>query len=66
MKKELWHWRYRSPTTGRMCRTLLPISVEEAAYYPEPERVDGTRLVLEVDEPSFDDTTPGAYPAGPR
>ena len=31
-----------------MCRTLLPISAEEAAMYLDAERVEGTQLVFEA------------------
>ncbi|MEO6361771.1 MAG: hypothetical protein ABIO71_00935 [Caldimonas sp.] len=62
---ELWHWRYRSPKTGRMCRTLLPVSAREAAIFPDSERIEGTRLVIAVEEPAFGDTTPRAYLKGP-
>lgn len=68
MKKrvELWHWKYRSPKTGRMCRTLLPVSDQEAALYPNAERVEGTCLVIETDDPPFSETTPRAYLTSPE
>ena len=30
-----------------MCRTLLPMTADEAAMYPNAERIEGTRIVLE-------------------
>ena len=66
MKKELWHWRYRSRATGRMCRTLLPISAEEAAMYLDAERVEGTKLVFEVAQPPIEDTAPWTYSRRPE
>jgi hypothetical protein len=61
MKKvEYWRWRYRDPTTDRMCRTRFHMTEQQAAKaYPGAERVDGTMLLLEPDE--FVDTTPGVH-----
>jgi hypothetical protein len=52
---EYWRWRYRDPNTGRICRTLFQLTAEEAAKYPEAERIEGTLLLREVDVP---DPTP--------
>jgi hypothetical protein len=52
---EYWRWRYRDPNTGRICRTLFQLTAEEAAKYPEAERIEGTMLLREVDVP---DPTP--------
>jgi len=46
---EYWRWRYRDPNTGRICRTLFQLTAEEAAKYPEAERIEGTMLLREVD-----------------
>ena len=49
---EYWRWRYRNVETGRICRTMFPCSVEEArALYPDAERIEGTMILREVDEP---------------
>ena len=55
---QFWRWRYRDPASGRWKRTLLPITAEEAARYPEAERIAGTLIELEVEEPDFADTSP--------
>ena len=48
---EYWRWRYRSPETGRVCRTVFPCSAEEAErLYPGAERIEGTMILREVDE----------------
>jgi hypothetical protein len=63
-KVEFWRWRYRSASTGRMCKTLLPMTAEEAAKYPDAERIEGTMILLDREEKEFDETTPGVYPKG--
>lgn len=48
---EYWRWRYRNPATGKMCRTIFPFTVEEAAArYPNAERIEGTMVLREVEE----------------
>jgi hypothetical protein len=47
---EYWHWRYRSPATGQVRRTLLPLTELEASRYANAERIEQTRMVLEVDD----------------
>jgi hypothetical protein len=47
---EYWHWQYRSPTTGQVRRTLLPLTELEASRYANAERIEQTRMVLEVDD----------------
>ena len=54
---ECWRWRFRDPVSGRVCRTMYPISEEEARKYPQAERVPGTRILREVDV-DFVDTMP--------
>jgi len=46
---EYWQWRYRDASTGRVCRTTFRMTAEEAAKYPQAERIDGTLLVREVE-----------------
>jgi len=46
---EYWIWRYRDHKTGRMCRTMFPMSASEAATrYPQSEPIESTRTVREV------------------
>ena len=47
---EYWRWRYRDPQTGRVCRTMFQLTAEEAAKYPEAERIPGSMLLKEVEE----------------
>jgi hypothetical protein len=61
-KVEFWRWRYRSVSTGRMCKILLPMTAEEAAKYPDAQRIEGTMILLEREEEDFDETTPDVYP----
>ena len=62
MKKiEHWRWRYRDTGTGRVCRTMLACSADEAArLYPDAERIEGTMVLREVDDDALD-TTPGVF-----
>jgi hypothetical protein len=55
---ECWRWRFRDPTSGRVCRTMYAISEEEARKFPHAERVPGTLILREVDERDFSDTLP--------
>ncbi|MEO7338882.1 MAG: hypothetical protein ABIV63_20100 [Caldimonas sp.] len=62
MKKvEYWRWRYRDAQTGRICRTMFQLTAEEAARYPEAERIEGTMLLREVEESDFADTAPRVF-----
>lgn len=56
---ECWRWRYRDPSSGRVCRTMYAISEEEARKFPNAERVPGTLILREVDEVDFAETMPG-------
>ena len=47
---EYWRWRYRDVRTGQICRTMFQLTAEEAAAYPEAERIDGSMLLREVDD----------------
>jgi len=63
MKKvEYWRWRYRDPRSGDICRTMFQLTAEEAARYPEAERIAGSMLLREVDDSEFADTTPRVFP----
>ncbi len=48
---ELWQWRYRDSSTGRACRTAFRMTAEEAAKYPQAERIEGTLVLRNVDLP---------------
>ena len=48
---ELWQWRYRDAGTGRACRTAYRLTAEEAAKYPQAERIEGTLVLRNVDLP---------------
>jgi len=48
---ELWQWRYRDASTGRACRTAFRLTAEEAAKYPQAERIEGTLVLRHVDLP---------------
>lgn len=62
MKKvEYWRWRYRDPRTGDLCRTMFQLTAEEAAKYPEAERIAGSMLMREVEDSEFADTTPRIF-----
>jgi hypothetical protein len=63
MKKvEYWRWRYRDPRSGDICRTMFQLTAEEAARYPEAERIAGSMLLRDVDDSEFADTTPRVFP----
>ena len=68
MKKvEYWRWRYRDLRTGDVRRTMFQLTAEEAAKYPEAERIDGSMLLKEVDDSGFADTTPRVFrPSEPK
>jgi len=64
---EYWRWCYRDPQTGRICRTMFQLTAEEAAKYPEAERIPGSMLLREVEDSSFADTRPRIFrPAGAK
>lgn len=49
---EYWRWRYRDVRTGQICRTMFQLTAEEAATYPEAERIAGSMLIRTVaDDP---------------
>jgi len=46
---EYWIWRYTDPKSGRMCRTMFPMSATEvASRYQDAEPIEGTRTFREV------------------
>jgi hypothetical protein len=49
---EVWQWRYRDASTGRVCRTALRLTADEAARYPQAERVEGTLILRQVEAPT--------------
>ena len=58
---EYWRWRYRNPATGRICRTMFQMTAEEAAdLYPDPQRIEGSMTLREIDEDAVD-TTPDVF-----
>ena len=64
---EYWRWRYRDPQTGRICRTMFQLTAEEAAKYPEAERIPGSMLLREVEDSAFVDARPRIFrPAGAK
>ena len=48
---ELWQWRYRDASTGRVCRTAFRMTAEEAAKYPQAEPIEGTLVLRLVEAP---------------
>jgi len=47
---EYWRWRYREPQLGCICRTTVGLTEEEAASYPEAERIEGSLTLREVND----------------
>ena len=65
---EYWRWRYRDPQLGCIRRTTAAMTEEEAASYPQAERIEGSLTLREVDDdagenPHVQSDTPNA--AGP-
>jgi hypothetical protein len=56
-KVETWRWRYRDPQSGRTRRAADPMSEQQARRFPEAERIEGSRIVREIQE-DFADTLP--------
>jgi len=64
---QFWRWRYRDPASKRWRRTSMPMTAEEAARYPNAEKIPGTMIELEVeDDPEFVDTSPSVRSPPPR
>ena len=60
-KIEIWRWRYRDPQSGRMRRAAEPMTEREAAKkFPGAERIEGSRLVRDVQD-DFADTLPRVF-----
>ncbi len=55
---EYWRWRYRDLRSGDIRRTMFQLTAEEAAKYPEAERIAGSMLLREVEDSGFADTRP--------
>ena len=47
---EYWRWRYRDPQLGCIRRSTVGLTEEEAASYPEAERIEGSLTVREVSD----------------
>jgi hypothetical protein len=47
---EYWRWRYRDPQLGCICRTTVGLTEEEAASYPEAERIEGSLTFRKVND----------------
>ena len=62
---EYWRWRYRDPKTGRICRTLFQLSEREAGELPQPERIEGSMLLREVEADDLADTGPEVHRVAP-
>ena len=50
---EYWRWRYRDKDTGRICRTMFQLTAEEAAKYPEAQRIEGSMVLRGVDDSGY-------------
>ncbi|MEO7337653.1 MAG: hypothetical protein ABIV63_13830 [Caldimonas sp.] len=57
MQVEYWRWRYRDAQTGRICRTMFQLTADEAARYPEAERIPGSMLLRDVEDASIPRTS---------
>jgi hypothetical protein len=47
---EYWRWRYRDAQLGCIRRTSVGLTEQEAAEYPQAERIDGTLSVRYIDD----------------
>jgi len=47
---ECWRWRYRDPQLGCIRRTTAALTEQEAAAYPEAERIEGSLTLRDVDD----------------
>ena len=45
-----WRWRYRDPQLGCIRHTTAAMTEEEAAAYPEAERIEGSLTERELDD----------------
>ena len=53
---EYWRWRYRDKLTGRICRTMFQLTAEEAAEYPEAQRIEGSMVLRKVEDRGYSHT----------
>ena len=49
-KVEYWRWRYRDPQLGCIRRTTAVMTEQEAASFPEAERIEGSLILREVND----------------
>jgi len=49
---EYWRWRYRDPQLGCVRRTMAVLTEQEAASYPEAERIEGSLTLRAVNDDS--------------
>jgi hypothetical protein len=47
---EYWRWRYRDAQLGCIRWTRVALTEQEAAAYPEAERIDGTWCLREIED----------------
>ena len=47
-----WRWHYRDPQLGCIRHTTAAMTEEEAASYPEAERIEGSLTLREVNDDS--------------
>ena len=55
-----WRWRFRHPKTGMPVRTKFPLTPQEAERFPGAERIEGSMVVIDVQE-DFADTMPRVF-----
>ena len=55
---EYWRWYYRDKRTNRTCMTMFRLTAEEAADYPEAQRIEGSMVLREVDDSGWHRSTP--------
>ena len=61
---EHWRWRWRSPESGEVAESSLPLTVRDAALRcPGAERIPGTARMLpdRASTQSYEETTPAAF-----
>ena len=55
-----WRWRFRDPQTGQALRTKFPLTAKEAERFPGAERIEGSMVLINVQE-DFADTMPRVF-----
>ena len=58
LTKEYWRWRYRDPKFGQVCTTEFELTAQEAAALLEAERIEGSMLLLDVEDDELAETGP--------